>query len=138
MRQFYYLLAFIFLFLLSSKTILSKSIQNDSLKVYLIFSFQNPKIFKDSSSMNLVESEIERIFENEGIHLIHEEKPEEFKIDINIQIGDSLRIEENSISVSGNSVVVVNQPRISYPYKNETEIYNCIKDYIKNKLGKKH
>ena len=135
MRQYYYFLALILIFLLSSNNALSNSKHNDGIKAYLVVSFKNSGLFKDSSSQQRVELKIEDIFKNKGIHIIHEEKPEEYKIDINIIIGDSLIIEENSIgNVSGNSIVEVKHPRVSYPYKTESEIYNSIKSYIKNNL----
>jgi hypothetical protein len=133
MRQYYYFPALILLFLLASKITLSNSIQNDGRKVYLIVSFQNPEMFRDSSSQHKIKSEIENIFENKGIHIIHEEKPEEYKSNINILIGDSLIIEENSIGVGGgDSIVEVKHPKVIHSYKNESEIYNSIKSYIKN------
>jgi len=107
------------------------------LKVYLKISFQNPKIVKDSTSEHKIESEIENIFENEGIHIIHEEKPEEYKFYINILIGDSLIIEEKSIGIGGgDSIIEVRHPRVNYPYKYASEIYNIIKDYLKNNFKK--
>ena len=133
MRQYYYFPALILIFLLSSKIALSNTIQNDGTKVYLIVSFQNPEMFQDSSSQHKIKSEIVNIFENKGIHIIHEEKPEEYKSNINILIGDSIIIEGNSIGVGGgDSIFEVKHPRVSYPYKNELEIYNSIKRYIKN------
>jgi hypothetical protein len=130
MRQYYYLSFLILLF--STKISSSNFIQDDGLKAYLILSFKNPEMFKDSTSKHIIESEIKNIFKNEGIHIIQEEKPEEYKLTINIQIGDSLIIEQKSIGVGGISIVIVKHPRVSYPYKNTPEIYDSIKSYIKN------
>ena len=138
MKQYYFLSVLILIFLSSSKIISPNSIQDDSLKAYLMISFQNPEMFKDSSSKNMVESEIEKIFEAEGIHIIHEEKPEEYKLNIHIQIGDSLRIEEKTIGVGGISIIVVKHPSASYPYQSKSDIYDSIRNYIKSNFKKFH
>ena len=130
MRQYYYLSVLILFF--SSKISSSNFVQDDGLIAYLIISFQNPEMFKDSTSKHIIESDIKNIFENQGIHIIQEEKPEEYKLTINIQFGDSLIIEQKSIGVGGNSIVIVKRPRVVYPYKNLSEVYDSIKSYIKN------
>lgn len=133
MKQKIFFCVLIFGLILLCESSLSNTTRKDNYGAYIKISFQSPTIFKDSSSQHMIESEIKNIFENEGIHIIHEEKPEEYKLNINILIGDSLIIEENSIGVGGgDSIVEVKHPRVSYLYKNESDIYNSIKSYIKN------
>ena len=113
---------------------LSGSIQNNNYGAYLTISFQNPAMFKDSTSQKTLKSNIERVFENEGIHLIHIEKPEEYKLNITVTIKDSLIIEAKGTGTNGTSISIVKKPRIVYSYKNEKKIYNSIRDYIKKYL----
>ena len=134
MKQNFSLLVLIFLLVLIHKNTFSNYTQDEDLNAFLTISFQNSAMFGDSASNDIIKSKIETIFENEGVHIIHLEKPEEYKLNINIIIKDSLIIETKSTGTSGNSIITVKHPRVSYPYKNESEIYNSIKDYIKNNL----
>jgi hypothetical protein len=132
MKQNIYLLILIFGMILP-KNSLANFIQKENIKAYITISFENPVMFKDSTSKNIIKSKIENIFENEGIFVIHDEKPEEYKLDIDIIIKDSLIMKAKGIGVGGgNSIITVLYPQLSYPYKNVSEIYYSIKDYIKN------
>ena len=92
MKQKIFFYALILCFILLSKSLLSNYIQKENYKAYLTVSFQNPNIFADSTSQRAIESKIEKVFENEGINIIHIEKPEEYKLYINVIIRDSLII----------------------------------------------
>ncbi len=135
MKQNFCCFVLIFCSFLFFKNLSANYIQKEDYKAYLAVSFQNPGMFKDSTSKKTIESNIENIFENEGIDIIHLEKPEEYKLNINIIIKDSLIIYAESIGIGGgDSVIKVKHPRMTYPYKNETEIYNSIKKYIRENL----
>ncbi len=135
MKQKIFLFAFILIFFVLSKNIFSYSLQKENLKAYLTISFKNPTTFKDSSEQRTMETNIENIFEKEGIQIVHKEKPTEYKLYINIILRDSLIIESRGIDVGdGASVIKVKKPRKAYKYKNEKEIYNSIRSYIKKYL----
>jgi hypothetical protein len=120
-------------FLLTPK-IFSFFIQKENYSVYLTVTFQNPKTFKDSTVQRNIESNIENIFEQEGIHIVHKEKADEYKLYINITIRDSLIIKAKGIGVGGMSTFILKKPRIVYRYKSQKDIYRWVKDYIKNYL----
>jgi hypothetical protein len=135
MKQIFYFFVLTFCFFLLHQNLFANYIQNEDLKAYLTISFENPIMFNDVSSKSMIESKIKNIFENEGVHIIHEEQPEEYKLNINIIIKDSLVIEANSIGIGGGDATIkVKHPRSSYSYKDEAEIYNSIKSYIKKIL----
>lgn len=134
MKQKIFFFALILGFILLFKSSLFSSIKKDNFGAYLTISFQNFTIFKDSTSQNTLESNIEKVFENEGIHVIHIEEPEDYKLNISITIRDSLIIETKGIGLGGTSTYIVKKPRIAYQYKSESEIYAGIKNYIKKYL----
>ena len=135
MKQKIFLFALILSFILISKNLFSYSIQKENYKAYLKVLFQNPTTYKDSTEQRTIEANIENIFEKEGIKIAHEEKPTEYKLYINITIRDSLIIEAQGLGVGdGASIVKVKKPRKAFEYKNEEEIYNSIKSYIKKYL----
>ncbi len=122
-------------FFLISKYSLSDSLQKGNYGTYISISFQSPIIFKDSTLQNNIKRNIEKVFKDAGMHIIHTEKPEEFKLNVNIVINDSLIIEAQSISIGdGMSMIKVNKPKITYKYENERDIYYLIKNYIKKYL----
>ncbi|MEJ2614405.1 MAG: hypothetical protein P8Z35_05580 [Ignavibacteriaceae bacterium] len=132
-KLFYFILISCLIFLAESYS--SNSRQSDSYQAYLTVSFQNSSIFQDSSSQSSIRSNIEKVFEKEGIHITHIEKPAEYKLSINVIIGDSLKINANGIGTGdAASVTLVKKPEKIYAYKTETEIYNSVKNYIKKYL----
>ena len=135
MRQkLFYFVLILSLFLLSESFSLNPQ-QAENYQAYLTVSFQKSTIFQDSSSQSSVKSNIEKVFEKEGIHITHIEKPAEYKLSINILIGDSLIVNANGIGAGdAASVTLVKKPEKIYAYKTETEIYNSVKNYIKKYL----
>ena len=134
MKQKIFFFTFILGFILLFEGLLFNPMQKDNNSAYLTIIFRNPMTFNDSTSQNTIKSNIERVFENEGIHLIHIEKPEEYKLNITVTIKDSLIIEAKGTGTNGTSISIVKKPRIVYSYKNEKKIYNSIRDYIKKYL----
>ncbi len=135
MKQKIFLFVLVLSFVVLSKNLLSHSIQKENYKAYLTISFQSPTTFKDSTVQRKIEANIESIFEKEGIQIVHKEKLEEYKLYINITIGDSIIIEAKGIGAGdGASVIRVKKTRRVFQYKNEEEIYNSIKSYIKEYL----
>jgi hypothetical protein len=134
MRQKIFFFTFILGFILLFEGLLFNPMQKDNNSAYLTIIFQNPMTFNDSTSQNTIKSNIERVFENEGIHIIHKEKPEEYKLKVIIIIRDSLIIESKDMSLSGQATYTVKKPRIAYQYKSKEEIYNSVKSYIKKYL----
>jgi hypothetical protein len=134
MRQKIILFSLLFVLALLSPNVFPYISQIENYEAYLTVTFHNPKIFKDSTVQKNIVSNIERVFEKEGIQITHKEKPTDYKLYINITIRDSLIIEARGIGIGGTSTFIVNKPRISYRYKSEKEIYSSIKDYIKKYL----
>ena len=59
--------------------------------------FQKTSIFQDSCSHSSIRSNIKKVFEKEGFHIIHMEKPEEYNLSINVIVGNSLIMYANGI-----------------------------------------
>ena len=135
MRQkLFYFVLISSLFLLSESFSLNPQ-HTENYQAYLTVSFQKSTIFQDSSSQSSVKSNIEKVFEKEGIHITHIEKPAEYKLSINVILGDSLIIYANGIgSGDASSITLVKKPRIIYGYRSETDIYNSVKNYIRKYL----
>lgn len=109
--------------------------QSENYQAYLVVSFQKSTIFQDSSSQSSIRSNIEKVFENEGIKISHAEKPGEYKLSINVIIGDSLLINASGLGAGdAASITLVKKPGRIYAYKSATEIYNSIKNYIREYL----
>lgn len=124
-----------FLFLWSENSF-PRFLKKEHLKAYLKISIQNPGRFKDSTAQNIMESKIKDVFKDEGVEIISAEKPdiyEEYKLYININIKDSLEIDAKGMSCDM-SIITVKYPRLNIPYKNETDIYNSVKNYIKQNI----
>jgi hypothetical protein len=134
MKHKIFLFTILLCFFLLFPKVFSYFIQKGNYSVYLTVAFQNPKTFNDSTVQRNIESNIENIFEEKGIHIVHKEKPDEYKLYINITIRDSLIIEGKDIGVGGISTVRVEKPRKAYKYKSQKEIYRWIKNYIKEYL----
>jgi hypothetical protein len=136
MKQKFYLLVLMACLVLISRNTFAYSTQNKSLKAYLTISFQNQEMFKDSTTKSVVESNIISVFKKEGIHIISEEKPdkyEEYKLYINVTLRDSLVIEAKGMTWDM-AVSIEKYPRLSFPYKNESDIYRAVKSYIKKNI----
>ncbi len=71
-QKLYYFVLISYLILLS-ESFSSNYQKTENYKAYLTVSFQNPALFQDSSSQSSIKSNIEKVFEKEGIHIIHEE-----------------------------------------------------------------
>jgi hypothetical protein len=134
MKQKIFLFILISGFVLLSNISLPNHVQTDNNSTYLSISFQNTVLLKDNVSQSSIKSKIENVFENEGIHISHIEKPAEYKLYINIIISDSLIIRAKGIAAGGASTIYEKKPQVTYSYKNEEEIYNFIIDYIKKYL----
>ncbi len=104
----------------------------DSTSAYLAISFESQAMFKDAASQSEIKSRIENIFKDNGINIIREERPEDYKLNINITIKDSLIIDAigTDAGAAGNSIVFVSYPRMSFPVKAEKDIYKAIKKTI--------
>lgn len=139
MKQKIILFILILCFLISSGNSFARLLKKEGLRAYLKILIQNPEMFKDSSAENMVESKIKDIFKDEGVDIIPVEKPdqyEEYKLYININIKDSLTINAKGISWDL-SINMVKYPRLNIPYKNEADIYNSVKNYIKQNIIRK-
>jgi len=135
MRQNIFYFVLISGLILLSESFSINSPQTENYQAYLTLSFQKSTIFQDSSSKSSIKSNIEKIFEKEGIHITHIEKPSEYQLSVNIIVGDSLIIDANGIGAGDAiSVTLVKKPRIIYRYINETDIYNSVENYIKKYL----
>lgn len=127
--------AFLFWLTVLSEGFSSGSLQTTNYQAYLTVSFLKSAVFQDSISHNLIKSNIEKVFENNGIKITHIEKPGEYKLSINIIIGDSLIINADGIGAGdAASITVIKKPRKTYVFSNEKEIYNSIDEYIKEYL----
>jgi hypothetical protein len=118
-----------FFYLLSIK-VSANFLQNKGIKAYLTISFQNSKVFNDSSSQSKPESGIKSIFVNDGIIIIPEEKQnilEEYKLCIYVTINDSAIVEAKSLSNMGALTMLQRYPRLSILYANEKDIYEAVK-----------
>ncbi|MFZ0455603.1 MAG: hypothetical protein WCE54_03645 [Ignavibacteriaceae bacterium] len=126
----YFILIICLIFLPESFS--SNSLQTENYKAYLTVSFQKTSIFQDSSSHSSIRSNIEKVFEKEGFHIIHMEKPEEYKLSINVIVGDSLIMYANGIGTGdAASITLIKKPKITYQYRSEKDIYNSVANYIK-------
>jgi hypothetical protein len=135
MKHKLFLFSLLFSLALLSQNVFPYFSQKENYGAYLTVTFRNPKMFKDSTAQKNIVSIIERVFEKEGIHITHKEKLTEYKLYINITIRDSLIIEARGIGVGDvASEIIVKKPRKAYKYKNEKEIYNSIRSYIKKYL----
>ena len=128
---------FIFLIITFSFTLnsfaLGEYILKDSSNVFLMISFQNLDGINNKPEQSRIKTKIEEIFKNEGYHIIQIERPERYKMNINITVKDSLIIYARGTGVS-DGIIIIKYPRESYAYKNESDIYKCIKTYIKKYL----